>query len=118
MTSASHLPIYNAAFLLAKDMHERVQRFDKGHKYQLGEKILCASVDIIMLITCANKKNNGSARVEELQKLEVKIDEILVYVRIAEELKQFNSAKAYPHLIETVTSISRQCAGWKNSYVK
>lgn len=117
MDQKSHLPIYNAAFALLKDLHQRVPKFPKAYKYSLGEKMLGCATDMLSIIAKANNKKDMSERVYLIGNLIEKTDEILVHVRIAEDLKLFNSQNAYPFLVEKVTDISRQGAGWKNIYI-
>ena len=117
MSQISHLPIYNSSLFLLKDLHERVTKFSKLHKYTLGQKITCCATEIIILISDANNEKKSYSRISVIDKIIRKTDELLVYIRIAEELKLFNNEKSYPYLIEKICEISRQGAGWKNIYL-
>ncbi len=117
MSQVSHLPIYNSALFLLKDLHERVTKFSKLHKYTLGQKITDYSTEIIIFISDANNEKKSYSRISIIEKIIRKTDELLVYIRVAEELKLFNNTKAYPYLIEKICEISRQSAGWKNIYL-
>ena len=39
MAQYSHLPIYNTAFSLLREMYERIPKFGKQYKYLLGGEI-------------------------------------------------------------------------------
>lgn len=116
MSQSSHLKIYNSAMFLLKDFYERVPKFSKQYKYLLGEKMIGCVVEIIMFITKANNERMDKKRVVLIEEIQHKVDELFVYVRIAEELKQFNSASAYAFLTEKLNEIGRQSTGWKNMY--
>ncbi len=117
MSQSSHLKIYNSAMFLLRDFYERVPKFSKQYKYILGEKMISCVVEIIMLITKANNERMDKRRVLIIEEIINKTDELFVYVRIAEELKQFNSSSAYSYLIEKITDISKQSTGWRKIYI-
>jgi hypothetical protein len=117
MAKSDNLPIYNSAFSLLKNLHERVPKFSKLYKYGLGEKVLVCGMDIVLLIVEANNQKSNYTRISSIEKIIKKTDELMLYIRLAEELKQFNSAKAYPFLVDKICEISRQSAGWKNTYL-
>ena len=117
MDQKSYLPIYNVAFVLLKDLHQRVPKFSKLYKYTLGEKMLSCATDILSSIANANTQKDMNDRVRVIESLIQKTDDMLLYIRLAEELKLFNNKNAYPFLVEKVTDISRQATGWKNIYI-
>lgn len=116
MSQTSHLKIYNSGIFLLKDIYERLPKFSKQYKYLLGERIVDCLVEIIINITEVNNQKFTRKRVEGIDKILLKIDELFVYIRIAEELKQFNSVNAYPHLIEKINEIGKQATGWRKIY--
>jgi hypothetical protein len=117
MNQSSQLPIYNSVFFLLKDLHQRVPKFSKLYKYSLGEKMLNTTMEMLMTITKANSQKDMKERVILIEILLEKTDQMLIHVRIAEELKLFNSQNAYPFLTQKIIDISRQSAGWKNIYI-
>jgi hypothetical protein len=116
MNQHSHLPIYNTTFSLLKDLHQRVPKFAKLYKYTLGERMLDSTMNMLMIIIKANSQKDMKERVFLIEALMEKTDEMLIHIRIAEELKLFNSQNAYPFLAQKITDISRQSAGWKKTY--
>ena len=102
---------------LLKDFYERVPRFSKQYKYLLGEKIIDCIIRMIMNIVSANGERVDHKRIIFIESILSNIEELFIYIRIAEELKQFKSATAYPFLIEKLMDISRQSSGWKKIYI-
>ena len=101
---------------LLKDFYERVPKFSKQYKYILGEKMINCVVEIIMMITKANNERMDKKRIVIIEEIQNKVDELFVYIRIAEELKQFNSSNAYAYLIEKLNDIGKQSTGWRKIY--
>ena len=131
MSQSSHLPLYNSAFFLLKEYYKRVPKFPKQYKYFLGERITECLVDIIKLIQEANNQKSNYKRVLCIDKINEKIDELLLYNRVAGELFLFNksekkekddkvkneeSERVYLFLSEKIVELSRQNAGWKKYY--
>ena len=132
MSQSSHLPIYNSAFFLLKEYYKRVPKFPKQYKYFLGERMIESLVDIIKLVQEANNQKNNYKRVLIIDKVGEKIDELLLYTRIAGELflfakpekeekekvgeKKDESNRVYFFLSEKIVELSRQNAGWKKYY--
>ena len=135
MSQSSHLPLYNSAFFLLKEFYKRVPKFPKQYKYFLGGKTIESLVEIIKLIQEANNQKSNYKRVLCIDKIGEKIDELLLYTRIAGELFLFDksekkekkdkekvgmeseeSNKAYLFLSDKIVELSRQNAGWKKYY--
>ena len=76
-----------------------------------------SAADIVELIVKANGQKDMKERLYFIQILLEKTDEIILQIRIAEELKLFNNKNTYAFLIEKITDISRQATGWKNTYI-
>lgn len=116
MSHASELKIYNSALFLLKELYERVPKFNKQYKYLLGDKLIQCNVEIIKEISKANNQKSKIVRIKHIEMILEYIDEMFIYIRISEELHQFNSKNAYPYLIEKLSEISRQATGWKRLY--
>lgn len=116
MSQTSHLKIYNSAIFLLKDFYVRLPKFDKQYKYLLGEKITDCVIDLIIKITEANNEKFTRKRIEAINKIELKVDELFVYVRLAEELNQWKTTNVYPYLIEKINEIGKQTTGWRKIY--
>jgi hypothetical protein len=112
MSKYNHLPIYNVAFDLLKELHIRVPKLNKQYKYTLGSSLISANIECIRLIVFANNKPT-TERKEILSELIWKAEEIIILLRVAEELKLFSSIKDYLLLVENVTNLARQAEGWR-----
>ncbi len=115
MSQYLHLPIYNVAFGFLKELHMRVPKFSKQHKYFLGGKLIEFNIDIIRLIIEANNCRDMSLRSTELAKLSEKIELLILHTRLAEELEQWGSKNGYLFLVEKLADLSRQTEGWRKS---
>jgi len=117
MSQSSHLKIYNSSIFLLKDLYERIPKFSKEYKYLLGERLIDCNIEIIKEIGAANSQTIMQKRVECIEKILKKVDEMFIYIRIAEELKQFNASSAYPYLVDKLADLSTQATGWRNFYL-
>jgi hypothetical protein len=95
----------------------RIPKFSKEYKYLLGERLIDCNVEIIKNISEANSQAVMTKRVECIERILKEIDEMFVYIRIAEELKQFKASSAYPYLVDKLSDISTQATGWRNFYL-
>lgn len=114
MAQYNHLPIYNVAFGLLKELYIRVPKLNKQYKYTLGSDLISANTECIKYIIKANSLP-VFGRKEILEELVWKIEEIIIMLRITEELKLFSTDKHYLLLMENVTNLVRQAEGWRTS---
>jgi len=89
-----------------------VAGFSRYHKYTLGSELRECSRSIVGLIIWVNNEKN---KVAGLKRLRVKLDELLVLIRLAKEVKAFKSFKSYQFVVEQVGSVCRQNEGWLRS---
>ena len=115
MAYYSHLPIYNTAFDLLKDMYERVPKFGKQYKYLLGGEIIKVNIEAIRMIIEINSTRDLSARKKLLEELLWTTESIIILLRIANELKQLGGEKSYLYMAEKSVALSKQAEGWRKS---
>ena len=115
MAQYSHLPIYNAASALLRELYERVPKFGKQYKYLLGEKLIGATIEIIRLILETNNTRDLVQRKALLESLVWRVESVIILLRIANELKQLGGEKSYLHLLEKSVGLSKQAEGWRKS---
>ncbi len=115
MAQYSHLPIYNTAFELLREMYQRVPKFGKQYKYILGSKLIEANVESIRLILEINNTRDIVERKNLLEDLVWQSESFIIYLRIANELKQLGGEKNYLFLLEKVVALSKQAEGWRKS---
>jgi hypothetical protein len=118
MAQYSHLPIYNTAFALLREMYERVPKFGKQYKYFLGGEILKANIEAIRLILEVNNTRDMARRKELLEALIWQSESVIIFLRIANELRQLGGEKNYLHLLEKSVALSKQAEGWRKSVSK
>jgi len=112
MARYEHLPIYKQALDVAVHFEKVVAGFSRYHKYTLGTELRNTSRGIVSLIIQANGARDKAPRLRELR---VRLDELLVLIRLAKEVKAFKSFKAYQFVVEQVGSVCRQNEGWLRS---
>ena len=115
MAQYSHLPIYNTAFGLLRELYERVPKFGKQYKYLLGEKLIGANIGIIRLILEINNTREPPRRRVLLEELVWQSESVIILLRIANELKQLGGEKGYLYLLEKTVGLSKQAEGWRKS---
>ena len=117
MAQYSHLPIYNTAFSLLREMYERIPKFGKQYKYLLGGEIIKSNIEAIRLILEINNNREPKVRKELLEKLIWSSESIIINLRIANELKQLGGEKSYLYLVEKSVALSKQAEGWRKSVI-
>lgn len=114
MARYSHLSIYNKAFVLLRELYQRVPKFGKQYKYFLGGKLIEYNIEIIKLIIKANSERDNEKRIMMIENLCLTIEALIIHLRIANELRQLGGQKPYLYLCEMVINLSKQAEGWKN----
>ncbi len=115
MAYYSHLPIYNEAFGLLKDLYQRVPKLNKQYKYFLGGELLKANTEVIRLILETNNTRDVTKRSALLESLIWHTESIIILLRIANELELLGGEKSYLYLLEKSVSLSKQAEGWRKS---
>lgn len=112
MARYEHLPIYAKAYELAVLVERQVQGFSRYHKYAIGADLraLCR----VMLRRVIRANNAVERRADELRALREAVEEFLVLVRLARDVKAFSALKTYEHCANLALSIGRQTEGWLN----
>lgn len=118
MAKYTHLPIYIEAFSLLKEFYERVLKFSKQYKYTLGTEIIQTSIKVVQTIIIINSTFDKDARLELFEKLVLKSENMIIHLRIANELNQLGGRRQYLFLSEKTVSLARQAEGWKKSIIK
>ena len=118
MAQYSHLPIYTDAFSLLREMYMRVPKFDKQYKYLIGGEIIKANIEAIRLILEINNTREVIIRKELLKNLVWCSESIIIFLRIANELKQLGGEKSYLYLLNKTVTLSKQAEGWRKSVTK
>lgn len=112
MARYEHLPIYKQALDVAVHFERLVMGFSRYHKYTLGTELRNKSREVVALVVKANAARD---KAPELLLLRDKLEELMLLMRLAKEVKAFKSFDAYRHIVEMVVSVCRQNEGWLRS---
>jgi len=115
MARYEHLPIYKQAMDVAVHFEKVVSGFSRYHKYTLGTDLRNKSREIVGLIAKANSTRD---KVPRLLALRESLDELLILIRIAKDVRAFKSFKSFQFAVEQVVLVSRQNEGWLSSVRK
>jgi hypothetical protein len=118
MSRYSHLPIYVEAQRILLEFYNRIPKFDKQYKYFLGGKLIEYSTNIVAVIMEINNSRDKQERINLMHQLEKNLDMLLVYTRIAYDLKQIKSDDSYMFLSEKIINVLKQSEGWKKYLTK
>jgi len=89
-----------------------VAGFSRYHKYTLGAELRNASRGIVALVIAANGRADKAPALIELRQ---RLEELLVLIRLAKEVRAFKSFDSYRFCVEQVASVCRQNEGWLKS---
>lgn len=112
MARYEHLPIYKDALALAVHLEKVVAGFSRYHKYTLGTELRNSSRAIVGQVI---KANNEKDKTTGLKQLRDQLEQLLVLIRIAKEVKAFKSFAAYQTVVENTAKVCRQNEGWLKS---
>ncbi|MBM2818149.1 MAG: hypothetical protein HW401_739 [Parcubacteria group bacterium] len=104
-----HTKIFQSAYVLTIEIYRSSSKFSKEHKYTLGEKLKVLCGDLLDLIVVANAATN---KLEFLKKLDLQLEKIKIYLRIAFDLKAI-SIGVFEVLSRKLDEIGRQLGGWR-----
>lgn len=88
-----------------------IEQFPKSHKFTLGERLQILLEEIMVLIITCNKRYHKKTT---LQDLDIRLDTLRSFVRIAKSLKVLPFHK-YEHWSELNDEIGRLLGGWIKS---
>ena len=115
MARYEHLPIYKQAMDVAVHFEKIVAGFTRYHKYTLGSELRNKSREVVALII---KANAAQDKQPELIVLRERLEELLILMRLAKEVRAFQSFKSFQFAAERVVSVCRQNEGWLKSTQK
>jgi hypothetical protein len=108
MARYEHIPIYKQAMDVAVHFETIVAGFSRYHKYTLGAELRNQSRAIVSLIIQANNERDKAPKLRELRQA---LEERLVLIRLAKEVKAFKNFSAYQFVVEQVASVCRRARG-------
>ena len=115
MARYEHLPIYKQAMDVAVHFEKVVAGFPRYHKCTLGTELRNQSRAVVALIVKATAARDKRP---QLLALRERLDELLILIRLAKEVRAFKSFQAFQYVVEQVVSVCRQNEGWLKSTAK
>jgi len=112
MARYEHLPIYKQAMDIAIYFEKTVAGFSRYHKYTLGTELRNQSKQIVAQIVKANQTQHKQPLLILLRQM---LDELIITVRLAKEVKAFKNFNSWHYCIQQITQVSRQNEGWLKS---
>jgi hypothetical protein len=91
-----------------------VNRFPKGQRFVLGQRIELKTLDLIHSMIVANAERDKSAT---LGQASVELDELRILIRLAKDL-HFVSVKQYGVAAEKMNEIGRLLSGWTARFAR
>jgi hypothetical protein len=117
MARYEHLNVYKTSLDLLRELFITIPKFDKQYKYFLGGRIIEKQTDVVSIIIKANNNTDPRSRLKLIESAIRLSDDILIYIRISNELKQFKSEKRYVLLSTLSVEIIKQLSGWKKIFI-
>ena len=114
MARYEHLPIYMEAFKMLVYFEKIVRNFSRYNKYTHGTALREKAAEILSLVVRANSSPR-EARLEVLEELGLKIEELKVRIRVCKEVRAFHNFNSFRTSINHVLSLAKQNAGWMRS---
>jgi hypothetical protein len=114
MARYQHLPVFQDSYDLVIEIHKRVEKFPRIHRYSIGEKLKEISFNILDLII---KTNSLEQKTETLKEAEMLVEKLKVYIRLCYDLKIFGS-KGFEYVVKKIDAINRQILKWKEWSLK
>ena len=109
-----HLPIFKAALDLHVYMDGIVKNQERYYKYTIGLDLTESSKEMLFLINRANRVRDIK-RVELLEQLVGKCEDIKTLIVIAKELKALKSFKQFEYSSKLAIDVCKQAQAWFNS---
>jgi hypothetical protein len=114
MARYQHLPVFQDSYDLVIEIHKRVEKFPRVHRYSIGEKLKDISFNILDFIIRANSIEQ---KTDTLKEAELSVERLKVYVRLCYDLKIF-SLKGFEYVARKIDTINRQVLKWKGWSLK
>jgi hypothetical protein len=107
------LPIFKATLDFVVHIETIVKSFDKYHKYTIEEDLRTYAKEMLFLVDKANIAKEN--RLDFLERLRDKCEEMKMLLRVAKELKAFKSFNSFEHSSRLIVDICKQSQNWLRS---
>lgn len=113
MARYDHLPIYKLGYDFCLAAEQYCKKFPQYHKYTLGAEIRSGAHNLLLLIVAAN---TTQTKRNTLERLRLVLDQEKILLRLAFDLRCWESFHQYERLSEMVVNLSKQNEGWLKKY--
>ncbi len=100
-----HLPIFKDLYSLTQKLLLLTQKFHKGYRYTLGERINKTSIDLLTYIYHAQSDPNN--KLKHITQMRVLHEQLTLLIRLSNDLQQIPK-REYVELFPTLEAIGRQ----------
>jgi|TARA_R110000737_G_scaffold352539_2_gene398961 four helix bundle protein len=108
MALYDNLPVYKAAYDMFQDITILRSKMKREYKFTLGERLMNASLDLIINIYKANRQKEKKKYIEVAQE---QTELIRLLLRLLKDIKEI-SLKRFISLNEKIEMVSKQLTGW------
>lgn len=115
MANHENFPIFRSALELCVYIETIVKRFDRYHKYTIGEDMRKFSKDMLFII---NRVGLAKDKVRALTRLRDRCEDMKMLILISKELNAFKSFKQFDHSSKLSVDVCRQAQAWLGSMAR
>ena len=108
MALYNNLPVYKASYDMFQDIIVLRSKMKREYKFTLGERLMNASLDLIISIYKANRQKEKKKYIANAQE---HIELIRLLLRLLKDIKEI-SLKRFISLNEKIEMVSKQLSGW------
>lgn len=108
MATYDNLPVYKVAYDFFLEINMLRSTLSREYKHTLGERLLDASLNMILYIYKANKEKDKKELIKQSQS---EVEVIRLLLRLLKDIKVI-SLKRFIALNEVLESVSKQLTGW------
>lgn len=108
------LPVYGAAYRLARELTEMSSRLERNYRYSLGEDIRIGAKKALLCITLAGK---GEDRQHNVRAARLAMLDVQLSLRLLSDLKVLPD-KRYVPFLEMTEDIMKQLSNWERSEIQ
>ena len=92
-----------------------VKNFDKYHKYTIGEDLRNYSKELLFMI---HRVNSSHEKMQKLQSMTNRCEDLKMLVNLAKELQAFKSFKQFETMSKHTVDVCKQSQAWLNHFAR
>jgi hypothetical protein len=103
------LPAIQKCEDLLKDLLPRVEKFPRGYKFTIGERIVSSALELLELLVESVYSRDKAAL---LHRANIRVETLRHLLRLSRELGPLPN-RGYEHVMELLSELGRQIGGWR-----